>query len=141
MVANMMKRLSAILAASLWALAVWAQPSIHVEVHNIVELSERFNVIFVVEGQHSPSDFEWDAGDDFTIVWGPQKGTSSSIQIINGKANRSSQTSYTYILQAYLGLDSYLILLLFLKGAHEVHIAHTLPQKLDISLLRLHADV
>lgn len=99
MVAHM-KRLSALLAASLWALFAWAQPSIHVEVHNIVELSERFNVIFVVDGQHSPSDFQWDAGDDFNIVWGPQKGTSSSIQIINGKASRSSQTSYTYILQA-----------------------------------------
>ena len=54
------------------ALPLWAQSTIRVEVHNIVELSERFNVVFVVEGEHSPSDFEWNAGDDFTTVWGPQ---------------------------------------------------------------------
>ena len=71
-----------------------------VEVHNIVEQDERFNVVFVVEGEHAPSDFQWEAGDDFTVVWGPQKGTSTSIQMINGKTTRSSQTSYTYILQA-----------------------------------------
>ena len=71
-----------------------------VEVHNIVELSERFDVVFVVEGEHSPSDFHWEAGDDFNVVWGPQKGSSTSIQMVNGKTTRSSQTSYTYILQA-----------------------------------------
>ena len=77
-----------------------AQSTIRVEVHNIVELSERFNVVFVVEGDHSPSDFQWEAGEDFNVIWGPQRGTSNSIQIINGKTTRSSQTSYTYILQA-----------------------------------------
>ncbi len=82
------------------AFPLWAQSTIKVEVHNIVELSERFNVVFVVEGEHAPSDFEWNAGEDFTIVWGPQKGTSTSIQMVNGKTTKSSQTSYTYILQA-----------------------------------------
>ena len=82
------------------ALPLWAQSAIRVEVHNIVELSERFNVVFVVEGEHAPSDFEWSAGDDFSIVWGPQKGSSTSIQIVGGKTTRNSQTSYTYILQA-----------------------------------------
>lgn len=82
------------------AVSAFAQSTIRVEVHNIVELSERFNVVFVVEGEHSPSDFQWDAGDDFTVVWGPQKGTSTSVQITNGHAVRNSQTSYTYILQA-----------------------------------------
>ena len=77
-----------------------AQSRIKVEVHNIVELSERFNVVFVVEGEHSPSDFTWSAGDDFSVVWGPQKGTSTSISMVNGKTTRSTQVSYTYILQA-----------------------------------------
>lgn len=95
-----MKRLAAILVAALAAVAGWAQSTIKVEVHNIVELSERFNVVFVVEGEHAPSDFSWTPGEDFTLVWGPQKGTSSSISIVNGKTTRSSQTSYTYILQA-----------------------------------------
>ena len=94
-----MKRLFAITAAWLVALTAWAQPSIRVEVHNIVELQERFNLVFVVESEHAPSEFEWDAGNDFNVVWGPQKGTSTSIQIINGKTSRSTQTSYTYILQ------------------------------------------
>ena len=95
-----MKRLFAAAAAWLLALTAWAQSSIRVEVHNIVEVQERFNVVFVVEGEHSPSDFQWDASEDFTVVWGPQKGSSTSIQMINGKTTRSSQTSYTYILQA-----------------------------------------
>lgn len=95
-----MKRLFVSIVASLIGLAMWAQSTIRVEVHNIVELDERFNVVFVVEGEHSPSEFNWDAGSDFTVVWGPQKGTSTSIQMINGKTTRSSQTSYTYILQA-----------------------------------------
>ena len=95
-----MKKLTISLLAIFTALTAWAQASIRVEVHNIVELQERFNVVFVVEGEHSPSDFQWDAGSDFNVVWGPQKGSSTSIQIINGKTTRSSETSYTYILQA-----------------------------------------
>ena len=95
-----MKRALGILCALFAAVAAWAQTTIRVEVHNIVELSERFNVVFVVEGEHSPSDFSWAPGDDFTLVWGPQKGSSTSIQITNGKTVRTSQVSYTYILQA-----------------------------------------
>ena len=94
-----MKRWIAAFVALWTALSGWAQ-TIRVEVHNIVEMSERFNVVFVVEGEHGPSDFQWNPGDDFTLVWGPQKGTSTSVSIVNGKTTRSSQTSYTYILQA-----------------------------------------
>ena len=95
-----MKRWIAVFVAMWMAVAAWAQSTIRVNVHNIVELSERFNVVFIVEGEHAPSDFSWNPGDDFTLVWGPQKGSSSSISIVNGKTTRSSQTSYTYILQA-----------------------------------------
>ena len=95
-----MKRTLAIFCALIAAVAAWAQSTIKVEVHNIVELSERFNVVFVVEGEHTPSDFEWSPSDDFTLVWGPQKGTSTSISMVNGKTTRSTQVSYTYILQA-----------------------------------------
>jgi tetratricopeptide (TPR) repeat protein len=87
------------LAAFVMTLTGWAQ-TIRVEVHNIVELGERFNVVFVVDGEHAPSDFQWSPGDDFTLVWGPQKGSSTSISIVNGKTTKTSQTSYTYILQA-----------------------------------------
>ena len=94
-----MKRWMTALAAFVMTLTGWAQ-TIRVEVHNIVELGERFNVVFVVDGEHAPSDFQWSPGDDFTLVWGPQKGTSTSISIVNGKTTKTSQTSYTYILQA-----------------------------------------
>ena len=95
-----MKRWIAAFVALCMAFAGWAQSTIRVEVHNIVELSERFNVVFIVEGEHAPSDFQWTPSDDFTLVWGPQKGTSTSVSMVNGKTTRSSQTSYTYILQA-----------------------------------------
>ncbi len=95
-----MKRWIAALVAMLTVFTGWAQSTIRVEVHNIVEVGERFNVVFVVEGEHAPSEFQWSPSDDFTLVWGPQKGTSTSVSIVNGKTTRSSQTSYTYILQA-----------------------------------------
>ena len=46
----------------------------------------------------APSDFSWDAGDDFQLVWGPQKGSVSTYSNTNGHSSRSSQTTYTYIL-------------------------------------------
>ena len=95
-----MKRWIAAFVAMLTVFTGWAQSTIRVDVHNIVEVGERFNVVFVVEGEHAPSEFQWSPSDDFTLVWGPQKGTSTSVSIVNGKTTRSSQTSYTYILQA-----------------------------------------
>ena len=49
-------------------------------------------------GDNAPSDFKWDQGDDFQLVWGPQQGRSTSIQNINGKRTKSSQFTFTYIL-------------------------------------------
>ena len=79
-------------------LTSFAQNSIKVDVPNVVGVDEQFNVTFVIDGENSPSDFEWSAGDDFQLVWGPQKGTSTSISIINGKRTKNSQVTYTYIL-------------------------------------------
>jgi len=94
-----MKRFAAILAGILAVISAWGQSNIRVDVHNIVELSERFNLVFIVEGENTPSSFEWTPGEDFTLVWGPQKGSSTSISMVNGKTTKSSQVSYTYILQ------------------------------------------
>jgi len=77
-----------------------AAQTLKVEAPGLVDVSERFNVVFVVDGSTSPQNFSWEPGDGFTVVWGPQKGTSTSIQFINGKSSRSSTTTYTYILQA-----------------------------------------
>lgn len=80
------------------ALAVYAQTSIQVQSHKVVSIDEQFNVTFVIEGA-KPTDFSWDPGADFDLVWGPQQGRSTSMQIINGKRTESSQTTYSYILR------------------------------------------
>ena len=76
----------------------YAQNAIRVEAPNVVGVNEQFNVTFIIEGENSPSDFSWSQGEDFQLVWGPQKGTSSSVQIVNGKRSSSHQTTYTYII-------------------------------------------
>lgn len=91
-----MKKLLLVLTVALQAFAMSAQ--LRVEVPAVVSLDEQFNVTFIYEGENSPSGFEWSQGDDFQLVWGPQQGRSTSIQIINGKRTRSSQFTYTYIL-------------------------------------------
>lgn len=75
-----------------------AQNSIRVESPGVVAVNEQFNVTFIIEGDKNPTDFSWSQGDDFQLVWGPQKGSSTSIQVINGKRTSSHQTTYTYIL-------------------------------------------
>ena len=92
-----MKRLSIILVSILVAASLHAQ-SIKVEAPNLVGADEQFNVSFSVEGEHAPSEFEWEPGDGFRLVWGPQKGTSTSISIVNGKRSKSVTNSYTYVL-------------------------------------------
>ena len=93
-----MKRLVILLAAALCALAASAQTSIKVQAPNLVGVNEQFNVTFIISGDNAPSDFQWEPGNDFQLVWGPQKGTSTSVSIINGQRTRTSQTTYTYIL-------------------------------------------
>ena len=94
-----MKKLFCIVAFLLTAIFLLpAQNVIRVEAPDVVAVNEQFNVTFIIEGEKSPSDFQWSAGDDFQLVWGPQKGSSSSIQIINGKRSSSHQTTFTYIL-------------------------------------------
>ena len=94
-----MKKLFSIAAFLLMAFfQLAAQNSIKVEAPDVVAVNEQFNVTFIIEGEKSPSDFQWSVGDDFQLVWGPQRGSSSSIQIINGKRSSSHQTTFTYIL-------------------------------------------
>lgn len=94
----MLKKVASALSVLLLSISALAQSTIKVDVLNIVGADERFNVVFIVEGEHSPSDFSWAPTDDFQLVWGPQKGSSTSVQMINGKVTRSSQNTYTYIL-------------------------------------------
>ena len=79
-----MKRSAIILALLTASLAAFAQNSIKVQVPNVVAADEQFNISFIIEGENAPSDFNWSEGDDFQLVWGPQKGTSTSITVVNG---------------------------------------------------------
>lgn len=93
-----MKKAVIFFICALFANAAFAGSSIRVEAPNVVGLDEQFNVTFIIEGDERPSEFSWEPGGDFKLVWGPQKGSSTSISIINGKRTRSSQHTYTYIL-------------------------------------------
>lgn len=95
-----MKKLIFTFVAAIAALTANAQTDIKVEVHRVVEVGEQFNVTFIIEGENSVSDFAWTPSDDFQLLWGPQSGRSSSIQIVNGKTTKSVQTTYTYVLRA-----------------------------------------
>lgn len=72
--------------------------SVKVEAPNLVGADEQFNVSFSIEGEHSVSEFSWEPGDGFKLIWGPQKGTSTSVSIVNGKRSKTVTNSYTYVL-------------------------------------------
>lgn len=95
-----MKKLLFTLLAAMTALASNAQTDIKVEVHRVVEVGEQFNVTFIIEGEDKVTDFTWEPSSDFQLLWGPQKGQSSSVQIVNGKMTKSVQSTYSYILKA-----------------------------------------
>lgn len=94
-----LKKIVAAVASAMVCVAAAAQSVIKVDAPNIVGDDEQFNVTFIIEGEGRPSDFNWSSGGDFSLVWGPQKGESTSISIINGKRTKSSQFTYTYILK------------------------------------------
>lgn len=93
-----MKKLFLMLCLAFITMSAVAQQKIQVNVHNVVALDEQFYITFVIEGG-KPSDFKWDAGEDFEMKWGPQKGRASSVVTKNGVRTETSQTSYSYILK------------------------------------------
>ena len=94
-----MKRIALIILSLLaGAVSAFAQNSIRVDAPSVVGADEQFNVTFIIEGENAPSDFQWNPSADFQLVWGPQRGTSTSISVINGKKTKNSQTTYTYVL-------------------------------------------
>ena len=92
-----MKKLFITVCAALTGVLATAQ-TVRVEAPNLVSADEQFNVTFSVEGEHAASEFEWAPGDAFKLIWGPQKSTSTSISIVNGKRSKSVTNSYTYVL-------------------------------------------
>ncbi len=94
-----MRRLFLTLLAVLSAAAAFAQTEIQVQTHNVVAADEQFNITFIIEGESKSSDFTWSPGDDFQLLWGPQQGRSTSVQMVNGKTTKSVQTTYSYVLR------------------------------------------
>lgn len=94
-----MRKFLLVLSLALSSLAAFAQESIKVEVHNVVAADEQFNVTFIIEGENNPTDFQWSPSSDFQLLWGPQSGRSTSIQIMNGKRTKTVQSTYTYVLK------------------------------------------
>lgn len=94
-----MRKLLLVVSACLCTAMMYAQTDIKVEAPNVVAADEQFNITFIIEGEDSPTDFQWASGDDFQVLWGPQSGRSTSIQIVNGKRNKSVQSTYTYVLR------------------------------------------
>ena len=82
-----------------YVIMAFGQNDIKVEAPNVVAADEQFNVTFIIEGEENPSDFQWNPGSDFQVLWGPQSGRSTSIQILNGKRSKSVQTTYTYVVR------------------------------------------
>ena len=93
-----MKRLIIAIVLSVFTGAALSAQTVRVDAPNLVAADEQFNVSFSVEGEHSVSEFSWEPGDAFRVIWGPQKGTSTSISIVNGKRSKTVTNSYTYVL-------------------------------------------
>ena len=96
------RKIFTLLAGILLAVAAQAQNIIKVEVRPdaLVSQDENFQVIFTIEGSGTVRDFRWEPGDDFHLVWGPARSTSSSTTIVNGKRETTSRQSYSYTLRA-----------------------------------------
>lgn len=90
-----MKRILAIL--TLFSALTSAAQTLKLEGPRVVSIDETFRVVFTADGRMS--DFDWPGTDDFDVVWGPQKGSMSSTNIVNGKRTSSHQETVTYLLQ------------------------------------------
>ena len=74
-----------------------AAQNLTLDAPGVVSMNETFRIVFTADG--NMSDFQWPGTSDFDVVWGPQKGSMSSTNIINGKRESSHTETYTYLLQ------------------------------------------
>ena len=96
----MYRRWMTVLLLFFCSLAAFAQATIRVEAPNLVAVGEQFSLSFIIEGDSAPSDFQWSPSDDFQLIWGPTRSSSTSVSIVNGKRSRNAQSTYTYVLAA-----------------------------------------
>ena len=64
----------------------------------VVRVGEQFRLDYTLNGAHS--SFQGPGLNDFYLLSGPNKSSSTSIQIINGRRTQSITITYTYYLQA-----------------------------------------
>jgi len=74
-----------------------AAQTLKLEGPQVVSADETFRIVFTADARMS--DFNWPGTEDFDVVWGPQKGSMSSVNIINGKRTSTRQETVTYLLQ------------------------------------------
>ena len=74
-----------------------AAQTLKIDGPRVVSADETFRIVFTADARMS--DFNWPGTDDFDVVWGPQKGSMSSVNIINGKRTSTRQETVTYLLQ------------------------------------------
>ena len=74
-----------------------AAQTLKMEGPRVVALDETFRIVFTADARMS--DFDWPGTSDFDVVWGPTKGSSSSVSIVNGKRTSTHQETITYLLQ------------------------------------------
>jgi hypothetical protein len=65
---------------------------------SVVSVGEQFRLDYTLNG--APSSFQGPQINDFYVLSGPNKSSSTSIQIINGRRSQSVTITYTYYLQA-----------------------------------------
>ena len=64
----------------------------------VVEVGERFQIVYTVNADGE--DFRAPDMGSLTILSGPNRSSSSSIQIINGHMSRSTELSFTFLVMA-----------------------------------------
>ena len=74
-----------------------AAQTLTLDAPGVVSMNETFRIVFTANG--NMTDFQWPGTSDFDVVWGPQKGSMSSTNIVNGKRESSHTETYTYLLQ------------------------------------------
>lgn len=93
------KRYSLVIFLLIWSVCAWAQVNFKLNAPQYVRQGERFKISFVLnekpDGQFSIPPIE-----NFQLLMGPSKYSSSNISIVNGKMTSSKSFTYSYILLA-----------------------------------------
>lgn len=100
-VAEMNRRVKILLVAIFFMvnpLNLLSQVTLRVEAPSVVEINERFRLVFIVNS--NPSTFNPPQITGFDVLAGPTSSTMSSTSIVNGKRTETYQVSYTYVLEA-----------------------------------------